>query len=66
MQKPSTDWQTGATDFPNILFLPTFSVSVCDSLPFLSVSSLQTDRCVQVFSNRRDTLYSCLLLSPPS
>lgn len=35
--------------------------SVCNS--FLSLSSLQTDQCIQVFRNCRNILYTCLLLS---
>lgn len=43
----STDWQTGATDFPNTL---SFSVFVRSSFTFLSVSLLH--QCIQVYKCR--------------
>lgn len=56
----STDWQTGATGFPNILF---FSLSFCLCLylslplcPSRYLLSLQKDQCIQVFNNCRTTV----------
>lgn len=58
----STDWQTGATDFPNIP--SSFPFSVCNSFPYLSIFvifSLQRP----VHSSVRH-LKSCTLHLPPT